>query len=128
MYLTPNSRSERRVAMCAKVCACALLSVAATGLAYLAFIGFVDSSRVNLVAVIFSVLICLAFSGVMFLFLYGAAKTSVEDYAIQIRILRRQGFRRVKQMPAEEFDRLAAMERAVDQEILERTKERKTPR
>lgn len=128
MILTPNTRSERAVAVCAKTTACLLLSVVATSLLYFAFVNLADWLNAMTAAATFSLLFSLALSGTMLLFLYGAAKTSVKDYAIQIRILRRHGFRRAKHMTAEEFDRLAAIERSIDEEILERTKEQESQR
>jgi uncharacterized membrane protein len=128
MILTPNTRSERAAAVCAKTTACLLLSVLATTFLYFAFENLADLLNALTAAATFSLLLSLALSWVMLLFLYGAAKTSVKDYAIQIRILRMHGFRGARHMTAEEFDRLAAIERSIDEEILERTKEQEMQR
>ena len=124
MTFTPNSRSERAIAVCAKACSCILLAAAAIVILYFAFDGLENLLKASIASAILSVLFSLCFSGVLFLALYGAVRTSVEDYAIQIRILRRSGFLKLKQMDAKEFERLSAMERSIDEEIAERTKER----
>lgn len=124
MLLPPNSKFERVVAMCVKASACGLLAMVEVAHLYFTFAGFADGSKPSGVTSIFSLLFSLAISAPMLVFLYGAAKTSVNDYVIEIRLLRRHGFRKMKHMTAEEFDRLSALERSIDEEILQRTKER----
>jgi len=128
MLLAANSKSERVLALCVKVCSCTLLASAAGVLLYFAFSDLAERFAESSTAAILNILLSLAFSGAMLLFLLGALRTSVEDYAIQIRILTRHGFRKSRDLTPEEFERLAAMERSIDVEIRERTRERQRSR
>jgi hypothetical protein len=125
MIFAPNSKSERTLALLVKACSCLLLLAVALGFSYFAFEDLEERFKGSAAATTFSVLFMLAFSGFMFIALYGAAKTSIEDFAIEIRILRSHGFRKIKHMAPEEFQRLAALERSIDEEIRERVKARR---
>lgn len=57
----------------------------------------------------------------MLLFAYGAAKTTVDDFLREARIVSRLGFRKSRLLSAEEYERLRKIEESSEIEIRERT-------
>ncbi|WP_347888294.1 hypothetical protein ABHF54_13060 [Nitrosomonas europaea] len=122
MQDTNNYKREILLAVVAKACTCVAFATAATMLLYFSIVGTITLWKQSPPTAIFIAIYLLSLNGLMFLFLYGAAKTHVNDYVINLRLLRRHGFMKMKHMTAKEAQRLALLEQSIDQEIIERKK------
>ena len=111
------SRHERVAGAVCKVCACSLFLLAVVGNAYFTLDGFTSQPIELSLGAIFTLTFGLAISGAGLLFLYGAAKASVGDYAMQLRLLRRYGFLKLKNIGDGEYERLSKLEASIDKEI-----------
>ena len=110
--------SKRTWGIILKVFSCTIFFLVAAGNLYFAIEGAI-THRDDLVSAIVNLVIGLLFSGLGFLFFYGALNATPQELVISARLLLRHGYRRMKTMSAEEYERLAKLEKSIDAEISE---------
>jgi len=119
MHLT-RSRS-RVIGIVMKVTTCVAFSLAAFGMAYFTIVDgtqLLDSPW----KAFFKLASGLSLSAAMSFLTYRAARMSVDDFVIEGRLLWRHGFRRLRRMSAEEYERRRKIEETTETEVRERTR------
>ena len=116
MKLPRSSTPSETQDVFSKAIACLIFLSVALLFAYLAISDIMDKPW-NSWRTVFLVAFDLMASGLMFAFFYSAVQTPGRDFSIELRLLRRHGLSKMKNMKPEEYKRWVEIEKSKDTEI-----------